>query len=156
MANRPKPNSSPPTGSAPTGSVCSNTSSEPGSRRQLDECLPDLADSDSIWLANLIRRLSHETPAAESAVLDRLLEWLLPVELLNCLVPDRAAQAMRWADGLAGDALKAWRPVFATLLRDQTPAFVAVPGGPGGPAGSSGFDRALARPWCRALVVVRR
>lgn len=93
--------------------------------------LPGLADSDPVWLAGLIRRLSREAAATASPVLDRLLDWLLPAELLTCLAPGRMTQAMLWADGLAGDRLKAWRPVFAALLRDEMPAFVAVPGGPG-------------------------
>ncbi|MES2442403.1 MAG: contractile injection system tape measure protein [Pseudomonadota bacterium] len=92
--------------------------------------LAALARADSVWLAALIRRLARDTPGTVPALLDRLLAWLLPEELLDCLAPGSAARALQWADATGSD-MAAWRPVFAALLRGETPPFAVVPGSTG-------------------------
>jgi hypothetical protein len=90
--------------------------------------LPALAKHDAIWLAALIRRLARATPGEAPALLARLLEWLMPEELLECLAPGCAPRALAWADGQESGGVAVWQPVFAALLRDEEPPFAAKSG----------------------------
>ncbi|WP_374145997.1 contractile injection system tape measure protein [Sphingomonas sp. 28-63-12] len=82
--------------------------------------LPALAASDRAWLAAAIRRVSREAPGAVHTLVARLLDWLLPDELLACLAPDLVGPAAL----LGGDTddLAHWQQLFAALLRGERPA----------------------------------
>jgi len=105
--------------------------------------LPELAKHDSAWLAALIRQLARQTPGEVPALLARLLEWLLPEELLECLAPGTASRALAWADAQRGGDLATWQPVFAALIAGEKPPFAAAAG-----AGGKRLDRlALIAHW---------
>lgn len=75
--------------------------------------LVDAAQLQPAWLAALVRRLARETPAVVPALVGRLLEWLLPEEILGCLLPDGRG---RWL-GLLHDDAPALRAALETLLK---------------------------------------
>jgi hypothetical protein len=108
--------------------------------------LPALAGKDGAWLADLVRRLARVTASDVPALLDRLLYWLTPEELLECLAPGQATLTRRWSDGLGGGDLPAWRPVLETLLSNAAPARRPT-SGVGGGAGSRLDRLALLAHW---------
>ncbi len=59
-----------------------------GRPAELGEQLPEIAIADAPWFAALLRRVARATPAEIPALVARLQQWLLPEEILACLVPD--------------------------------------------------------------------
>ncbi len=86
-----------------------------------------LAERDPARLAALVHRLTQESPGKLPEIVGRLLDWLLPDELLTSLAPGSAGRALRWAEatGLRGAA--AWSALVRTVMTDETPEFDLPP-----------------------------
>lgn len=80
--------------------------------------LPRLHRDDPEALAAIIRRIARNHPAMLAALFDRLLAWLLPEEVLGCLLPDLAPVLMR---SPPSDTADGWRRRFAAALRGDPP-----------------------------------
>ncbi|MFA5964700.1 MAG: contractile injection system tape measure protein [Sphingomonas sp.] len=87
-----------------------------GRPSELGEQLPDIAVADAPWFAALLRRVARATPAEIPALVARLQQWLLPEEILACLVPD-LPPGMPRADAAT---------LIAGLLRGETVDFVTA------------------------------
>lgn len=90
--------------------------------------LPALAASDRARLAATVRRLARAAPGQVAVLTDRLLAWLLPEELLECLSPGAGARAARWADAAGSVDASAWRAIVAAVLAGERPPFAALAG----------------------------
>ncbi|MEA3063678.1 MAG: hypothetical protein QOJ27_106, partial [Sphingomonadales bacterium] len=70
--------------------------------------------------AALLRRLTAAASGRSAALIDRLLDWMLPEEVVEALAPASADHAARWAAALAdapgGSMAEAWRQVLQTAL----------------------------------------
>lgn len=102
-----------------------------GAPRGAGRGLPAMLAADPHWLAMAIRRTARSAPAHLPAMVERLLRWLMPEELVECLAPGLGARALRWADAAGGVDGAQWQAVVAALLDGQTPAFAALPAAAG-------------------------
>jgi hypothetical protein len=87
-----------------------------------------LAAHDPVALADAIRRQARIAPAHISAMTERLLRWLTPDELIDCLVPGMGDKARHWGEAMGGIGVAQWRTAIASILNGSAPAFVAQPG----------------------------
>ncbi|MDE1150354.1 MAG: contractile injection system tape measure protein [Azospirillaceae bacterium] len=102
-----------------------------------------LAAHDPTGLATLLRRLARAEPAAWTVRLERLLNYLLPIEVARLLAPDHAETMQRWLDREDGGDAAAWQQALAPLLRGEAPLTPVDGTDP-----TSRFDRAaLLRHW---------
>lgn len=73
--------------------------------------------------AALLRRLTAAASGRSAALIDRLLDWMLPEEVAAAVAPASADHAARWAAALAdapgGNMTEAWRQVLHTALADD-------------------------------------
>jgi len=85
--------------------------------------------------ADLLRRLTRAASDAPGPLIERLLAWMAPEEVAECLWPDEAAAAGQWAGDLADaeglDMASAWMRVLGAGLRGAalappTPAAVTL------------------------------
>lgn len=102
-----------------------------GAPRGAGRGLPAMLAADPHWLAMAIRRHARSAPAHLPAMVERLLRWLTPEELIECLAPGLGARAMRWADAAGGVDGAQWQATVAALLDGQTPPFTALPAAAG-------------------------
>lgn len=93
--------------------------------------LAGLAASDRAWLAATVRRLARAAPGQVPMLSDRLLAWLLPEELLECLSPGAGRRAARLADSAGVVDPSAWRSAVAAVLDGKAPPFPELSGGAG-------------------------
>ena len=97
--------------------------------------LPPVAEQDPARLARLLRRLVVARPGDVSMLAGRLLEWLLPEEIVEILLPGRAAHAARWAEFLAdeggGTPMAAWSRIVTGLLHGEPIVIPDTSPGPG-------------------------
>jgi hypothetical protein len=74
--------------------------------------------------AALLRRLLAAASDDADALTERLLEAMLPAEIIDCLLPGQSAQAARWAEALAArpgaSMASAWRQVLAAAWQGQS------------------------------------
>ncbi|MFN6253034.1 MAG: contractile injection system tape measure protein [Acetobacteraceae bacterium] len=110
-----------------------------GQPRDGGHSLSGIFASNPDWLADTIRTIVKDTPGAEPILTERLLEWLLPVEILALLAPAHAEAARSRIEGIAGGDQTAWRSVVATLLRNSPPP--QLPEAPGLGAWLDRLDR---------------
>jgi hypothetical protein len=82
--------------------------------------LPDAARGDAAWLATALRRAAMDSPSVVPGLVDRLLDHLLPAELIEA--PGRSPGLLAAADGRVGPERAAWASVAAGLLRDVPPS----------------------------------
>jgi hypothetical protein len=87
-----------------------------------------LCARDPAALADAIRRQARIAPAHLPAMTERLLRWLTPDELIDCLVPGLGDEARLWNEAMGGIGLAEWRTAIASVLNGNDPAFVAHPG----------------------------
>ncbi len=99
-----------------------------GAPRGAGRGLPAMLAADPRWLATAIRRQGRSAPAHIPAMIDRLLRWLTPDELVECLAPGLGARALRWADATGGVDAAQWQTMIAALLDGDPSPFVALPG----------------------------
>ncbi|MFN4095183.1 MAG: contractile injection system tape measure protein [Sphingomonas sp.] len=99
-----------------------------GAPRGAGRGLPAMLAADPRWLATAIRRQGRSAPAHRPAMIDRLLRWLTPDELVECLAPGLGARALRWADATGGVDAAQWQTMIAALLDGDPSPFVALPG----------------------------
>ncbi|HEX3576208.1 MAG TPA: contractile injection system tape measure protein [Rhodopila sp.] len=87
------------------------------------EGLRDWAEQDPKGLAALLRRLTTAASGQTAALMDRLLTWLLPEEIVETLLPGQSEQAVLLADiladGTAGTMAAAWGQVLDRALRGE-------------------------------------
>jgi len=73
--------------------------------------------------AALLRRLTAAASGRSTALVGRLLDWMLPEEVAAAVAPDSAGHAARWAAALAdapgGSMTEAWRKVLHTALAEE-------------------------------------
>lgn len=81
--------------------------------------LPRLAAHAPAWLAR-IARSAATTPEIAKTVADRLLYWLLPLEVLAVLEPSRSDDPRSGASTIDADD-DWWRATIAAVLRGETP-----------------------------------
>lgn len=98
-----------------------------GAPRGAGRGLPAMLAADPRWLAAAIRRHGRSAPAHIPAMIDRLLRWLTPDELVECLAPGLGARALRWADATGGVDAAQWHAMIAALLDGDPPPFSALP-----------------------------
>lgn len=98
-----------------------------GAPRGAGRGLPALYAADPDWLATAIRRHARSAPAHRAGMIERLLRWLTPDELVDCLAPGLGARALRWADAMGGVDAAHWQDIIMALLAGKAPAFVALP-----------------------------
>lgn len=96
--------------------------------------LPDIAVGDGAWLAATIRRLARERPGSRRALLRHLLDWLLPAELIDCLLPGQPTTGWPLASGR--ETIDDWIKPFEAVLRGELPVTSRR-----GPRPGSAFDR---------------
>ncbi len=94
-----------------------------GAPRGAGRGLPAMLAADPGWLATAIRRHARSAPAHVPAMIERLLRWLTPDELIECLAPGLGTPAQRWADALGGVEAAQWQGLIAAILAGQTPTF---------------------------------
>lgn len=96
-----------------------------GAPRTAGRALVLLAARDPSGLAALVRSAAQDVPGA----IERLLDWLMPEELLDLLAPGMAARVLAWADdaGVSGQA--AWRELLLGVLHGEPPPLDAPPAG---------------------------
>ncbi|MDW5531904.1 MULTISPECIES: contractile injection system tape measure protein [Azospirillum] len=92
--------------------------------------LAEAAESHAPGLAALLRRLVAADAGRTAALIGRLLAWLPPEDIVDCLQPGRTVAAARWAAVQTGDAggdgASAWSAVLDHILRGEP-----VPEAPG-------------------------
>ena len=93
------------------------------------EELPVLARQDRGWLVSTIRRLVRQDRASAPRLLERLLSWLAPEELLSLMAPPGAARALIAVDDLAAGQTAAWLPLFEVLVRGGARDLPSAPAG---------------------------
>lgn len=98
-----------------------------GAPRGAGRGLSAMLVADPDWLAMAIRRNARSAPAHLPAMIERLLRWLTPDEVVECLAPGLGARAARWADALGGVDMAGWQAILAALLNGETPPFAALP-----------------------------
>ena len=99
-----------------------------GASRGAGRGLPAMLAADPDWLATAIRRHGRSAPAHIPAMIDRLLRWLTPDELVECLAPGLGTRALRWADAMGRVDAAQWQAMIAALLDGDPPPFAALPG----------------------------
>lgn len=106
------------------------TGTPPGSGASLGT----LAAADPAGFSALLRRLLTSMSGNTGALLDRLLDWMLPEEVAAALLPGQETAAAHWAGLLAeqpGASMRsAWEHVLVTALRGdalQAPGALARP-----------------------------
>jgi hypothetical protein len=97
--------------------------------------------------AALLRRLTAAASGNPGVLIDRLLEWMLPEEIVAVLLPSSVDEAAGWAAGLsdvAGTSMTAaWREVLGAVLAGNGIGVAAAPVSPG-----ARYDRvAILRHW---------
>ena len=102
-----------------------------GAPRGAGRGLPAILAADPHWLAMAIRRHARSAPAHVPAMIERLLRWLTPDELVDCLAPGLGARALRWADAMGGVDAAQWQAIVVALLNGETPPFAALPAAAG-------------------------
>jgi hypothetical protein len=80
------------------------------------EGLPAVAAGDPLWLAATIRRLLRTRPGGAAALIERLLDWLLPEELMECLAAADPGLDRRWGERLAGGTASQREADLALIL----------------------------------------
>ncbi len=98
-----------------------------GAPRGAGRGLPAMLAADPRWLATAIRRHGRSAPAHIPAMIDRLLRWLTPDEVIECLSPGLGARALRWADAMGGVDAAQWQAMIVALLDGDPPPFAALP-----------------------------
>lgn len=85
--------------------------------------LAEAAESHAPALAALLRRLVAADAGRTAVLIGRLLAWLPPEDIVDCLQPGRTVAAARWAAAQAGDAVgdgaSAWSTVLDRILRGE-------------------------------------
>lgn len=120
------------------------TGRPPVAGSRLQSCL----HSDPAGFAARIRALAIATPATLDTLVQRLLSWLAPDELLAALAPGQSVAALRWlsllADRPGGDPDAAAREVVGALLTGEPARIPDLPAA----QSAAAFDRsALLRHW---------
>ncbi len=82
-----------------------------------------LAAANAQGFSALLRRLLVAGSGNAEALTQRLLDWMLPEEVVHSLLPGQADAASRWAQALSdlpgADMASAWRQVLAAAWRDE-------------------------------------
>tara|TARA_R110001599_G_scaffold253766_1_gene454092 strand:- start:22409 stop:28252 length:5844 start_codon:yes stop_codon:yes gene_type:complete len=91
-----------------------------GERQNQQEMLARAARQDPIWLAELARITVSSTTGA-TVVAERLLFWLKPVQILECLAPALAGALMQEAVESSDDK-SWWTGIIAGLLAGKLPS----------------------------------
>jgi hypothetical protein len=78
-----------------------------------------LAASNPSRLCEAMQRAATGMPGAEASLAKRLLDRLLPGEILACLAPRERESMMRHADAVARDDAGFWLPLVTALLRGE-------------------------------------
>ncbi len=85
--------------------------------------LSDLAVANPNGFAALLRRLLTAASGNAEALIERLLTWMLPEEIVATLLPGQTDQAARWADMLANQPgasmASAWTEVLDAALHGK-------------------------------------
>ena len=106
-----------------------------GQPQDMGPRLGELADGDPVGFAALLRRLLAAASGKSETLIERLLDWMLPEEIVATLLPGQADRAWRWAEMLAdrpgASMAAAWRQVLDAALREQA---LDTPEAPGWPA----------------------
>ncbi|MES2452815.1 MAG: contractile injection system tape measure protein [Pseudomonadota bacterium] len=97
--------------------------------------LPEAANRDPAGFAALLRRLTNAASGESRVLIDRLLAWMLPEEILEALQPDlvnrAAAMAGHLADSPGGSMTDAWTRILNAALLDKDPELIRAPVAPG-------------------------
>ncbi|WCM25657.1 contractile injection system tape measure protein [Sphingomonas sp. QA11] len=97
--------------------------------------LPEAANRDPDGFAALLHRLTTAASGETRVLIDRLLTWMLPEEILEALQPDLVDRAATIAGHLAdrpgGTMTDAWTRILDAVLLGKDPELIHPPGAPG-------------------------
>jgi hypothetical protein len=98
--------------------------------------LAEAARRNPSGFAGMLRRLTMAASGNSAALIDRLIEWMLPEEIMAALQPGAVDRAASWAavlsDADGGDMASAWRHVLHAAIVGEGPSASGEPAFPGG------------------------